>query len=234
MSNLIRILAAGMTLQLLVACNTLQPARMALPTQLAQGAQVVEIEGVGGGTRGEFTLGQRPGKFFRSSSRLQIFDIYDGRGARLEYEFDGVKATCQARERQLNLSFLNFSPKPMAYACSFSAAGKPVATSLELQENKAGVAGALGQQSRRGQLLFSQSLLQITSVHELQGSPIRLRQPIGYRFELEGKVIGAVEINGGARIIYPHGQPPEVRKSVELASLALGLFWDPGEYDLVE
>jgi hypothetical protein len=231
---MLRVTLGGVSTLLLLAlgaCSAIQPAKMSVPEPLTRQLSVIEIEGIGGGTSGQFQIADRSGQFKRSASRLQIFDIYDGRSARVDFHFDGIDAKCRAKERQLNLSYLNFSPKPMAYGCDFFRGGERLASRFEVQEAREGIGGALNQASRRGELLLGENILQIRSIHALQGSPMKTRMPIGYVFELDGEPAGAVEINGGARIMYSSDYPADIQRAVELAALALGLLWDPGEQD---
>jgi NAD(P)-dependent dehydrogenase (short-subunit alcohol dehydrogenase family) len=53
--------------------------------------------------------------------------------------------------------------------------------------------------------------------------------PIGYVFEHEGQAVGAVEINGTPVITHSPHTEDVMRRAILIASLALGLFWDPAE-----
>lgn len=103
----------------LVACSGIQPARMSLPEAFSARAISYQVQGINVGTRGEFYLNDPPGSYYRSASRLEVFDVYDGRSSTLSFNFDGTLTDCSAKEQQLNFRDLNFSPKPMAYACDF-------------------------------------------------------------------------------------------------------------------
>lgn len=221
----------SLALVLLVGSCALQPAQMELPARLAQQNSAITVKGIGGGVSGSFELDHRSGQFQRSASRLQIFDLYDGRTAQLKFSFDGIDAVCTVRERRINFKYLNFSPKPLAYACSFWDLGRQLPSHFELQEASEARAGSPGQAVRRGEFVHQQNHLRIQSVHSVQGSPLKLHLPIGYVFEVNGQASGAVEINGGIKVILGNDLPDASRQAVELASLALGLIWDPGQYD---
>jgi hypothetical protein len=204
---------------------------MSLPEAFSASASSYKVQGINGGTRGEFHLNNLPGSYSRSASRLEVFDVYDGRSSTLSFNFDGILADCSAKERQLNFGDVNFSPKPMAYACDFEQSGYAPGGRLELQEAREPPPGAFAQRQRRGEFRYDQRLLKIRSVHSVQGSPLEVNLPIGYTFELEGRLIGAVETNGGVTLILDDSAPADARRAAALAALALGLLWDTGEYD---
>ncbi|MFV8817492.1 hypothetical protein [Haliea sp. E17] len=224
-------LGALAVLACLSACNAISPARMALPEEFSARATVREAHGIGGGTQGTFHLGGMEGSYRRSASRLEVFDVYDGRSASVDFTFGSERAACIAKERQLNFKTLNFSPKPMAYACTFTGPEMAAASSLELQESREGASGAFGQRQRLGAMEYPNGQLMIRSVHAIDGSAFEVNLPIGYTFDHDGRMVGAVEINGGITLTLDTSESPEVLRSAELAALALGLLWDTGEYD---
>jgi hypothetical protein len=87
------------------------------------------------------------------------------------------------RERSVTLAIVSFTPKPMAYRCEFLHAEQPLAARFEIQELRTGLTGALMLQERRGEIALDGVVLQVRSVHSLEGSPIRMATSIGYVFE---------------------------------------------------
>ena len=67
----------------------------------------------------------------------------------------------------------------------------------------------------------------IRSVHHLAGTSLPTSTPIGYVFEQRGRPVGAVELNGRPALVVEPGASPELRRTLTLAALALGVFWDP-------
>ena len=214
-----------------VACSVIHPARMSLPEAFSARASSYQVQGINVGTRGDFYLNDLPGSYYRSASRLEVFDVHDGRSSTLSFNFDGTLADCSAKERQLNFRELNFSPKPMAYACDMEQTDGARAGRLELQEAREPPAGAFAQRQRLGVFHYDQCLLKIRSVHAVQGSTLEVNLPIGYTFEVDGRLIGAVEINGGVTLFLDDSAPADVKQAAALVALALGLLWDTGGYD---
>lgn len=222
------------------ACANLPAAQMQLPATLSRANSYV-IEGIGGGERGQFRVGPYNGSFQRSETRLAFFDpLIERRDGGTRYsvsggEFEGaIEATCTMRERALNLSILNVRTKPMAYRCEFTHQGRSIPARFELQEVQQGLGSALNQSRRAGEIAFDHEILQIQSVHAIQGSPIQMASPIGYVLEQDGRPVAAVEVNGAPVLIFAEGVNDGQRRAALMAALALGLFWDPANSALGE
>jgi hypothetical protein len=132
-------------------------------------------------------------------------------------------------ERTVTIGVVSFTPMRMAFRCTFTSAGQGSPVELEIQEAREGLGGMLMKKERRGVLKHGGRVLQVRSVHDLQGSTIQLGTPIGYMFEIEDRPLGTVEINGEPNIRLAPVLTPEDRNAVILASLALSLLWDPAE-----
>ncbi|MDX2237004.1 MAG: hypothetical protein NW203_05530 [Hyphomonadaceae bacterium] len=220
----------------LAACATMQPARMALPASLLGAGETVVVTGVGAGRSGAFQAGDYAGAFMRSAARLAFFDpLYERRDGRNDFTVGGrdlqgqIAASCSMRERTITLSVVSIEPQPMAYVCDFEQEGGRMPGRLELQAHRQGIGGMMMRQERRGEITLDRVVLQIRSAHAVQGSSLQMATPIGYVFERDGVAVGAVEINGAPAITYGADANPETRRAILLASLALGLFWDPAE-----
>lgn len=77
-----------------------------------------------------------------------------------------------------------------------------------------------------GRVQFGAVVLQLQSVHGVQGSPLPLEAPIGHVLTQDGRPVGAVEINGTPRLWHPPAGTP-AHDAVTHAALALALLWHP-------
>ena len=223
-------------LAVLAACASdsfLQPAAMRRPPELAR-SEPVTITGIGGGNRGSYAVAGHSGSFRRSEQRLVFFDVLDNRSGTTAFTLDGpmisegISADCSMRERNITLGVLNFTPKRMSYQCFFESGGLPFPARFELQEVNGGFAGQLNKYERRGEIALDRVVLQIRSVHDVQGTPIPMATPIGYLFYLDDIAVGAVEVNNPPRLFLA-SDDIAVRRAVIAGSLALALFRDPAE-----
>jgi hypothetical protein len=220
---------------MLAACASIQPARMALPAGLAEEPAFL-FEGMGFGQNGGFSAGPYAASFSRSDTRLALLDaLIERRSGKTAFALQGpgiegaIDAECRVGERRINIGVISFTPKPMAYLCSFSHQGRAFPARFELQEERSGLAGMLMRQGRRGQLAFDRVIIDMVSVHRLQGSGIETGTPIGYLFESEGVPVGSVELNGTPAVRFAPGTDFATRRAVMVAATALGVLWDPAE-----
>lgn len=204
---------------------------MRLPDNLATASRV-EFHGIGGWRSGDYTAGAYSGHYERSSDRLSYFDTVNESRGHSEFTLAGadvpeaIEGRCRMRESSLNLGLVEVTTRPMAYRCEFRAGDKPIAASLELQEfNGAGAAAT--RYERRGRVVLGGETVDIRSVHHLAGTSMPVLTPIGYVFEQRGRPVGAVELNGRPALMIEPGVSPELRRTLTLAALALGVFWDP-------
>jgi hypothetical protein len=221
-------LCAGIAL--LSACSV---AQMRLPSGLAASAVRTPIEGVGGGTRGQFRAGAYRGSFTRSEQRLVLFETLVRNYGHGEFRIEGpeisssIEAHCRMDERLLDFGVIEFKASKLAYRCDFTAEGRPFPARFELQEASSGLGGALNRHERRGELALGGEIVQFRSVHKLEGSPIEVASPIGYVFEQNGRPMGAVELNGTPIMILPSGLDAGLRRTLSVAAVGLAIFWDP-------
>lgn len=211
-------------------------AQMQLPTSLSgAGAVRTEFTGITGWTHGRFAAGPYSGGYERSAERLS-FPGFTDKSGHSEFTIAGpeiystIEGFCRMREHEIDAHFVDVTVNPMAYRCEFSADGIPIPAWLELQEVNR-LAAPLNRYERRGEIALDGEIVQIRSVHHIDGSPLPTAAPIGYVFEQRGRVVGAVELNGRPVLFVPSGTRPELARTMTVAALALGVFWDPAEVD---
>jgi hypothetical protein len=221
------------------ACSGIPAAEMRLPPSLAEAPrQTLPIEGIGGGNRGRFYVGRWQGSFTRSEERLAIFDALVTNRGHADFVIEGpgiswtIEADCRMRERVIEVDVVSFTPAPMAYACRFTAAGEAFPARFELQEVRTGIADDLSRRQRMGEIALGGEVVQIRSVHKLEGSPFELASPIGYVFEQQGRSVGAVELNGQPRLILADPANEGLSRTLTIAALALALLRDPANSPL--
>lgn len=229
------LLFAAVSSLALGGCTSIQPARMALPQELASTAMTLPVTGIGAGRAGLFRVGPYSGRYSRSDERLALFDpLFERRDGRIDFELTGpdivgsIRVACRSQEGTVTLGVLSVDARPMALGCEIHPPGAGPAR-LEIRAHREGVGGRMMRQERRGEISMDGATLQIRSVHDLVGSGVQVATPIGYRFELAGASVGAVEINGRSIILYDPAVDARARRAILVASVALGLFWDSAE-----
>jgi len=216
---------AAATAALLSGCAGLPSAQMVLPETLATVAPE-PVQGLGGRREGDFVLAGTPGRFERSASRLSLFDdllAFDRVAASYRTTPSNgaaVAASCRVRQTAATVGVLSGTPRPYEVRCQFSGG---VSGEMTLAAPSA-VPGTRAE--RRGTVSAAGVTLALQSVHRVQGSPLPLEQPIGYVFTQDGRAVGAVELNGTARLWRPPAGTP-VHDALTQAALALALLWDP-------
>lgn len=223
---------------LALAGCAITPARMALPLPLAEEPPLV-FDGMGFGQKGRFEAGAYSASFTRSDTRFALFDaLVERRSGKSGFSLQGpgidgaIDAECRVAEPTINISVISFNPKPMAYVCRFFDQGRTLPARFELQEERTGLPGILMRQARRGELAIDRVVLQIASVHRLQGSGIETATPTGYLFEMGDVPVGAVELNGRPAVRFAPGSDTATRRAVMIAATALSVLWDPAESPL--
>lgn len=220
------------------ACSAIQPAAMRLPSGLSVSSARLPFDGIDVGTHGRFTVGAYIGGFERSGQRLAFFDVLERNYGHAEYVLEGpaisstIEARCRFSERLIDLDFVEFKPKKMAYRCDYTAEGRPIPARFELQEVHQGLAGALSKNERYGEIALGGETVQIRSVHKIVGSPIVMANPIGYIFEQDGNPVGAIELNGSPVLFMADTGDQDLARTITIASVALAVFWDPAESSL--
>jgi hypothetical protein len=212
-----------------LAVSACAPAQMRLPDTFAASTRT-EFVGFSGWNRGEFTAGAYAGDYERSADRLSFFDTLRSNTARAEFTIAGpeigstIEARCRMRERSIDTGLVEVIYQPMAYGCDFTADGHVFPARFELQEVHS---DALKPYQRRGEIALGGEIVQIRSVHAIEGTSLPTLAPIGYVFEQDGRPVGAVELNGKPVLILPAGTAPGLARTLTIAALALGVLWDP-------
>jgi len=216
---------------ILSACSAIQPARMTLPQSLAGSGDTVVITGIGGGRSGAWAAGTHSGEFRRSLDRTSYFNTVGKASGTTTFSMRGpqidnaIDASCFMAERTLTFGSLAYETQPMSYHCEFKHDGRPIPARFEVQASQTAVL----KEERLGEIALDRVILQIRSVHRIEGSSFEMATPIGYAFEENGRPVGAVELKGKPVITYAPGLDAAERRAVLAGSLALALFWDPAQ-----
>lgn len=210
--------------------------------QLASRSERIDLTGLSGWHKGQFRLGESGpgGKYSILSQR----DRGDGESARYggssftlagpgidgsyagRCSFEQVNAEDRFRAGRLKLT-LTERLVPLRYRCTFERNGETIGA-LDLYE--VAPQGAPIQQARAGVASFGDRQLDLRSEHYFERGRLPGASPLGYRIEDRGAEIAAVDLNGGRkRLALP--ADPELREATLLSSIALALFWDPGDGD---
>jgi hypothetical protein len=213
---------AVMAAAVLCACAGLPSARMALPEPLAAQTPTT-VQGLGAGRQGEFTLGKERGRFERGADRLTVFDVLAFDRVSAHYRSATTSATCRGRQTEATLGVLTGAPRPFEFRCRFDGA---FAGELELN-GRAGAGGT--QQQRSGRLVAGAVVIDIVSVHRLQGTPLPIAFPAGYLLTVEGRPVGAVELTDTRPRVWLPAGPQSVTTAATHAAITLALLWDPSQ-----
>lgn len=211
----------------LAACA---PAQLDLPDTLAGASTRTEFTGFTGWNHGTFTASGYRGEYERSADRLEFFDTFKTSSARAEFVVAGpeisstIEARCRMRERSVDTGIVEVVTKPMAYSCDFTAEGRPFPARFDLVETQSDV---FKPYERRGEIALGGEIVQIRSLHRMAGTSLPTMAPIGYLFEQDGRPVGALELNGKPALILPAGTEPGLARTLTVATLALGVLYDP-------
>ena len=209
-------------------------AHIAMPSDVAANTERLELTGMGGWQEGRFRLGHSEGRFSRRATQTTLFDTFvrNAGGGTFEIigpEVDGgLVGRCGFDEREVNLRIVVVPDGRLTYTCRFDRNGRQVDGGLFLAEVPNG-SGLLAGRTRAGELQMGQLTVGIRPVHHAQGGGLPAGMPLGYAFDIAGRQIGAVDLNGTNKTIYAPRAPGPERDAVLMASLALSVFWDPGE-----
>jgi hypothetical protein len=212
------------------------PAQMRLPQSLAAASEQIPFEHMNGWSRGHLVAGEYRADYERGLARagLGVIKLTDGY-TRFALGGPGISSTiegrCGVRQASLVLKSVEITPAPMAFGCDLTAEGRPIPARFELQESRASMADNLNRYARRGEIALAGQVIQIRSVHHLQGTALPVAAPIGYVFEQDGQAIGALELNGKPVLRLPPATHLDRRRAMMVASVALATFWDPDVVD---
>ena len=214
------------------ACTT---AQIAVPPNLAAGAEQLQITGMGFGERGRFALASSSGTFFRQalSSRHRDFRLSPERVTTFSgdsgFEVQGpdftgfVAASCNHFEREAGTRTYSMTVAPFQYRCRFMRNGQLLPDELVLHVAPRAV-GPLTGETRIGRVTIGGRQIDIEPIHHSPGLEIPTSEPLGYRFVSAGGDIGAVDLNGERKTIYAPRTSAD-REAVLMASLALSVLW---------
>ena len=227
--RIVRTLLAATVALVFTGCAAIRPAQMALPEGLGASSDEVALSGLGGGREGAYTLAGNHGQFRRTNDRLDVFDIisFDWGGSRVTVEgvdvAPPISATCGLRQITAGWRIVRFAAKPLAYECEYTG----IDAGLSLQEAKSTQDSLMNKARRRGEVRVAGMVLELRSVHELEGTPLSVEAPIGYVVEHAGRAVGAIELNGSTPRVWLPTDDAEQRRAVLLAVMPLALLWDP-------
>lgn len=225
---LARVAALALAAAWLAGCAGLPAAQMALPAPLA--ASVPEpVQGMGLGRQGEFALGADRVAFSRGRDRLALFDVVGIDRSPVRYALtraDGsrIEASCRGRQATVTVNVLQGNARPFTFECEWhqGAQGRVAALTVSAPSWKPGTRA-----ERSGRFTAGATTLELASVHQVQGSPLPLEQPIGYVMSHQGRPVGAIELNGPTPRLWRPAPSDALAEPVTLAALALALLWDP-------
>jgi len=224
------LLAAALAATALTGC--VREARIAMPSDVQARTERIELTGMGGWERGDFRLGASQGRFTRRSLEADdgFFVDHVGTGS---FEIAGselgghVSATCGFHEQQVDMGVVVATNARLAYGCEFERDRVRIPGGLLLAEVPAS-RGLLAAPTRAGELEIGDLRIGIRAIHDMEGGGLPSGSPLGYAFDIDGRQIGAVDLNGTDKTIYAPRTPGPEREAVLMASLALSVFWDPG------
>lgn len=224
----------------IAACSTM-PDDMAGFADVAQGADVVQIEGVGWSRAGDFTI--RPlgieGHFTRSANESGTNGAFSAEGhVRFELsgdgEFGGLSAECAySRETFREAESIDRNTQvetsvvtgPLIYTCGFFDGERDIG-SLELRELPG--EGFDVRALRQGRAEVGGAELALRSVHNSTHTRWSTESALGYAMLFRDGEQAMLYSNGAARHIALPREGEDERAAALLTGLALTLVWDPG------
>ena len=188
---------------------------------------------MGAGRSGDFQLGQATGTFTRSADRFGIFDPlvvkHRGGGAFRLRELAGgpeLAGRCSYREGVVNAGPFSVTPGRLVFHCDFARDGRPIDASLVIADPKSAFGTLNGRDERTGTLMYQGQVIALRSIHRDAGGGLPIAAPLGYSFSVDGREIGAVDLNGLDKQLFVPRSGAE-REAVIMGSVALSTFWDP-------
>lgn len=224
----------GATLVLASCLAGCASSQMAMPNQLVATTERLELAGMGGWQDGQWRMGGSEGRFTRRSTETKLFDTFVRKAGGATFDLAGpeiggsIGGRCGFDELEIDLGTLAVPNGRLTYRCAFHRDGRPIDGGMFLAEVPNG-SGLLAGRTRAGELQLAGLTLAIRPIHRAQGGGLPAGMPLGYAFDVSGRQIGAVDINGIKKTIYAPRQAGPEREAVLMASLALSAFWDPGE-----
>jgi hypothetical protein len=220
----------------LLACAALSgcaPARIALPSDVTANMEKLELTGMGGWQDGHFRLGASEGRFSRRATTTAILNTFVRNAGSGSFEISGPElggsagGRCGFEEHEIDAGVAVLPNGRLTYRCAFYRDGRPIPGGMFLTEVPHG-SGLLAGITRAGDVQVGGVKLDIRPIHRLAGTSVPAGTPLGYSFDVAGRQVGAVDLNGLNKTIYAPRQPGPERDAVLMAALALSVFWDPG------
>lgn len=230
--RLIGFSAVALCAALVSAC--VPDAQIAIPGELRTQTDRIELTGMGGWERGNFRLGAAPGSFTRHArqTRNDGFHVQNIGGGSFDVAGTetGVRLSgrCGFHEEEFAAGMVTAPGLRLAYGCEFARAGDKLPGGLLLKEVPTSDSILAGR-TQSGELDLGGLKLGIRAIHDMEGGRARSGTALGYAFDVGGRRIGAVDINGPNKTVYAPRAPGPEREAVLLASLALSIFWNPDE-----
>lgn len=216
-------LAAGAAVML---SGCIREARIVMPSELTASTEALQISGMGLGRRGDFKLAGMDGRFTRGADSLSFSgDLLVSNSGGGSFRYAGLEGTCRYREQEVNVGVFSTRTKPFAYHCYLDRNGVP-AGELLIREERGTTGAMLSKRGREGYLIFDNVRYDIKSVHRLEGGRLATATALGYRFDVAGRSVGAVDLNGPNKTLFA----PRVgasREAIFAGALALSVLWDP-------
>jgi hypothetical protein len=211
---------------LLAACAHVGTARIELPAELAPQVAAPQVfEGLGFGREGRFTLDGQPVVFRRGADSLSLGSLATLDRATLQATLGSAPAEvtldCSARRAELSPGIVVLDLRPLALQCRYEGAHR---ASLELRDTRAAAGTRV---ERQGRFDDGAVVLELRSVHRLQGSPLLTPSPAGYLLLREGRAVAALDLNDTRPRLWRGAGDSAQQRAVTLASVALGLLWLP-------
>lgn len=211
---------------LLAACAHVGTARIELPAELAaQTTTPQAFEGLGFGREGRFTFEGQPVAYRRGADRLSLGSLATLDRATLQATLGNAPAEvtldCSARRAELSPGIIVLDIRPLALRCRYD--GERTAM-LELRDTPAAAGTRV---ERQGRFDDGAVVLELRSVHRLQGSPLPLPSPAGYLLLRDGRPVAALDLNDTRPRLWRGAGDDAQQRAVTLASVALGLLWLP-------
>ena len=201
---------------------------LVVPGGLPAEAEAVRVEGLGGARRGEVAFRGWEGRFERqfSTSRTNRWDQqrFDG-SFRLAGDGGEAIGICAMREGLLEvpaplLGTVQVPAISYVYDCELEADGR--AGRLQIGEVVTSTYAPAG--DRRGLAYLGDGpAIEVRSLHQLEGVPVRSTAPWGYGLFSEGRPVGVVDLTDARPVLRlpPEGSP--AAETAELAALALAM-----------
>ena len=209
-------------------------ARMAMPSDLAAATDRIEMTGIGHGESGHFQLGASTGTFRRGAAEHRSDDgffVWNRGGG--DFTVTGpdvggaLSGGCLYREDRHDAGSVEITARPFAYRCRFDRNGEPLDAGLVLDAVPRSPGRLLSAATLAGTLHYGGRAIGIRAIHDMEGGRVPSGTPLGYMFDVGGRPIGAIDVNGAGKTIYAP-RSGEDREVVLAGAVALAILWYDG------